>query len=111
MLALNEVTPWMQAPIDTSFNVMYTSDMKALKKKPIQVYIEPTQDNALEVLSKRRGVSKAAIIRESLGKFLRELPVEKDPAMDLIGLGSSGKGDLSEKHDKYLASYAAFRKK
>ncbi len=96
---------------DTSFNVMYTSDMKALKKKPIQIYIEPAQDNALKVLSKKRGVSKAAIIRESLEKFLRELPVEKDPAMGLIGLGRSGKGDLSEKHDKYLAGYATLRKK
>ncbi len=90
---------------------MYTYVMKALKKKPIQIYIEPMQDNVLEVLSKKRGISKAAIIRESLEKFLRELPVEKDPAMGLIGLGSSGKGDLSDKHDKYLAGYAASRKK
>lgn len=85
--------------------------MRALKKKPIQIYIEPRQDDVLEVLSKKRGVSKAEIIRESLEKFLKELPVEEDPAMGLIGLGSSGKGDLSVKHDKYLARYTASKKK
>ncbi|HCC69374.1 MAG TPA: hypothetical protein DEP99_05755 [Nitrospiraceae bacterium] len=85
--------------------------MRALKKKPIQIYIEPRQDDALEVLSKKRGVSKAEIIRESLEKFLKELPVEEDPAIGLIGLGSSGKGDLSVKHDKYLARYATSKKK
>ncbi len=85
--------------------------MEALKKKPIQIYIEPRQDNVLGVLSKKRGVSKAAIIRESVEKYLKELPVEEDAAMGLIGLGRSGKGDLSDKHDRYLARYAASKKK
>jgi hypothetical protein len=44
--------------------------MKTLKKKPIQIYIEPGQDNLLEILSKKRGVSKAAIRREGIDKFL-----------------------------------------
>ena len=65
----------------------------------------------LEDLSKKMGVSKAAIIRESLDKFLKEIPVEKDPALSLIGLGSSDKGDLSDKHDKYLSRYAIGKKK
>lgn len=85
--------------------------MKALKKKPIQIYIETRQDNVLEVLSKKRGVSKAAIIRESIEEYLKELPVEEDAAMGLVGLGSSGKGDLSDKHDRYLARYTASKKK
>jgi len=85
--------------------------MKVLKKKPIQIYIEPKQDDVLEDLAKKMGVSKAAIIRESLDKFIKEIPVEKDPAISLIGLGSSGKGDLSDKHDKYLSRYAIGKKK
>jgi hypothetical protein len=84
--------------------------MNALKKRPIQIYLEPGQDNLLEILSKKRGVSKAAIIRDGVEKILRELPVEEDPAMGIVGLGNSGKGDLSEKHDKYIAGYAASRK-
>jgi hypothetical protein len=85
--------------------------MKTLKMKPIQIYIEPQQNRVLEVLSKKKGLSKAAIIRKSLEKFLKESPVEEDPAMGLIGLGSSGKRDLSVRHDDYLKRYAASKKK
>ena len=85
--------------------------MKALKKKPIQVYIEPQQDYVLGNLAKKRGISKAEIIRKSLDKFLREIPWEEDPGMGLIGLGSSGKKNLSDDHDKYLVRYARQKKK
>lgn len=85
--------------------------MKILKKRPIQIYLEPGQDNLLEILSKKRGVSKAAIIRSGIEKILRELPIEEDPAIGIVGLGSSGKGDLSEKHDRYIAKHAASKKK
>ncbi len=85
--------------------------MRALKKKAIQIYIEQGQDNLLKILSKRRGVSKAAIIRDGIDKFLKELPVEEDPAMGLVGLGSSGKGDLSRKHDRYLVKHISSGKK
>ena len=85
--------------------------MKGLKKKPIQIYLEPRQNNVLEILSKKNGVSKAEIIRKSLEKFLKELPVEQDPAMGLIGLGSSGKGNLSGQHDKYVMKHALSKKK
>ena len=85
--------------------------MKALKKKPIQIYLEPRQDEVLEALSKKDGISKAAIIRKSVDRFLKELPVEEDAAMNLIGLGKSGKSDVSKKHDKYLVKYTASKKK
>lgn len=85
--------------------------MNSLKKKPIQIYIEPQQDHVLKALSKRKGISKAEIIRESLERFLREVPVVEDPAISLIGLGSSGKRDLSDQHDKYLVRYGRTKKK
>lgn len=85
--------------------------MRNLKKKPIQIYIEPQQNDVLEVLSQKKGISKAEIIRESLGKYLNELPVEEDPAMELVGIGSSGKGDLSNHHDRYLTRYHTSKKK
>jgi hypothetical protein len=85
--------------------------MKNLKKKPIQIYIEPEQDYVLAMLAKKKGVSKAEIIRESLGKYLREIPLEEDPAMGLIGLGRSGKKNLSQDHDAYLAGYVRQKKK
>jgi hypothetical protein len=85
--------------------------MERLRKKPIQIYIEPKQNDVLEVLSKKRGVSKAEIIRKSIEKYLKELPIEEDPALGLIGLGSSGKRDLSQKHDQYLFKYTSYKKK
>jgi hypothetical protein len=30
--------------------------------------------------------------------------------MGIVGLGSSGKGDLSEKHDRYVIKHAASKK-
>jgi len=65
--------------------------MKALKKKPIQVYLEPQQNNVLDVLAKKEGISKAEVIRRSLEKFFKGIPLEEDPAMGLIGLGGSKK--------------------
>jgi len=60
---------------------------------------------------RKKGVSKTEIIWESLDKFLREIPLEEDPGMGLIGLGSSGKRNLSDNHDKYVARYATQKKK
>lgn len=84
--------------------------MRNLKKKPIQVYIEFQQDRALDLLSKRKGVSKAHLIREGIVRLLKDLPVEEDPAMGLIGLGRSGKGDVSDRHDRYLAKHSRSRR-
>ena len=62
-------------------------------------------------LAKKKGISKAEIIRKSLDRYLREIPVEEDPGMGLIGLGNSGKGNLSDHHDKYLARYVRQKKR
>lgn len=83
--------------------------MRALNKKPLQIYIEPEQEQAIASLALKKGISKAEIIRLSLDKYLGELPVEDDPALGIIGLGRSGKSDISEKHDAYFAGYAADR--
>jgi len=85
--------------------------MRNLKKKPIQIYIEPQQDYVLGNLAKKKGISKAEIIRKSLDKFLREIPLEEDPGMGLIGLGNSGSRNLSDNHDKYLTRYARQKKR
>ena len=85
--------------------------MRNLKKKPIQIYIEPEQDTMLHILAEQKGVSKAAIIRDGIERLIAELPVEDDPAMGLIGIGKSGRRDLSEKHDKYLVAHMKSKKK
>jgi predicted DNA-binding protein len=81
--------------------------VKKTRKKPIQIYIEADQDAVLERLASKKGVSKAALIRESVEKYLRDIPVEEDPALGLIGMADSGKSDLASRHDEYLSRYAA----
>jgi uncharacterized protein len=55
--------------------------MNHLKKKPIQIYIDERQNYALTALARKKGISKAEIIRESLGELdyntLREWNREK----------------------------------
>jgi hypothetical protein len=85
--------------------------MKRLKKKPIEINIEPKQDYVFWDHVRKKGVSKTEIIRESLDKFLREIPLEEDPGVGLIGLGNSDKRDLSDNHDKYVARYGRQKKR
>lgn len=69
------------------------------------IQLSEDQAAALERAARRRGVSKAAIVREALGMLLaRE---SSDPAgeraMRAAGAGASGLRDLGERHDDYLA--------
>ena len=79
--------------------------MKKLRKTPIQVYLEPEQEKIVNALSISTGKSKAAIIRSCISKFIAGLPPEQDPAMKIIGIGESGKKNVSQKHDDYLTSF------
>lgn len=79
--------------------------MRTMTKKPLQVYLEFDQDQALRSLAQRQQVSIAELIRRSVDLFLAELPVEDDPAMRIVGLGHSGIGDLARNHDEYLVEF------
>lgn len=77
--------------------------MPKIAKKPLQVYLRTDQLDALRALAKRRGESMAGLIRVGVDRLLQEVPPEEDPLLEVIGLYDSGIGDLSEKHDEYLA--------
>ena len=79
--------------------------MKTLTRRPIQVYLEESQDRALRALSEAQHISIAELIRRSIDRYLAEIPIEDDPALHLIGLGRSGLRDVAEKHDAYLARW------
>ena len=76
--------------------------MAGKKKIPMQIYLREDQIETLRVISKRRGESMAALIREGVDMLMDELPPEEDPLVDIIGLYDSGTDDLAEKHDEYL---------
>jgi Arc/MetJ-type ribon-helix-helix transcriptional regulator len=69
------------------------------------IQLPEDQAAALERAARRRGVSKAALVREALGLLLAresgEPAVER--ALRAAGSGASGVRDLAERHDDYLA--------
>jgi hypothetical protein len=78
----------------------------ALRKKPLQIYLEERQHRALRVIARRRGVSVARLLRDGADKVIAEtVPPADDPLMDLIELAQSGgPRDGAERHDAYLSS-------
>jgi len=83
-------------------NEIGISAMIKSKKIPIQIYLDPDQFKMIDLLSKARNTSKAATIRNCIALYIESLPLENDPALDLMNLGASGKKDISAKHDDYL---------
>ncbi len=80
--------------------------MRRLAEKPIQVYLEREQDQAVRALAQRKAIPIAELIRRSVDRYLTELPVEGDPAMDIVGLVDNGPEDASDKHDEYAVRFS-----
>jgi hypothetical protein len=77
--------------------------MNTIAMKPVQIHFRPVQIETARSVANRRGVSFAELVRQALDEFLAETPVEEDPLWNIIGSFDSGRGDLAEKHDEYLA--------
>ncbi|MEM7800549.1 MAG: CopG family transcriptional regulator [Chloroflexota bacterium] len=75
---------------------------KSNSKKPLQVYLDQDQLEALRYQADQKGKSMGHLIRESIALYLAQIPVEEDPAMGIVGLGASKDGDLSVNHDQHL---------
>jgi len=71
-------------------------------KHPIQIYLDDRQNRALRRLAKEKNASISEMIRRGIDLLLDQVPVENDPAFQLIGLGASGVSDAAENHDEYL---------
>ncbi len=85
-----------------NYNAIEISAMIKSKKVPIQIYLDPDQYKMIDLLSKSRNTSKAATIRNCIDKYIESLPLEDDPALNIINLGASGKKNIAAKHDDYL---------
>lgn len=81
--------------------------MSVLTKRPLQVYHEDHQDRALRQLAASEGVTLSELIRRSVDLLLAQMPIERDPAWHLIGLGSSDVNDLGKRHDDHLSTSLA----
>lgn len=82
--------------------------MKALlSEKRTQVYFPLNLYRQIKRTAKKESKSSAQIIREAVELYLerekeKEIDWENDPIFKLVGIASSGLGDLAENHDKYL---------
>ncbi len=75
----------------------------ASRMKRTQIYLEPELDEDLARLAARRGVSKAQLLRQGARMIIREQEsAEDNPILNIIGLGGSEPGRVSEEHDKVL---------
>ncbi len=76
--------------------------MRKLRERPLQVYLRPDQDTALRQIAATRKVSMAELVREGVDRVITDTPIDDDPLLGLIGLGSSDVTDLAERHDYYI---------
>lgn len=74
----------------------------ALVKHPIQIYLDDWQNAALRRLAKEKNASLSELIRRGIELLLNQVPVEEDPAFQIIGLISSGVSNIAENHDEYI---------
>lgn len=69
------------------------------------VQLPENQAAALERAARRRGVSRAAVVREALSELLGPEEAAEDEALKralaAAGSGSSGIPDLGKRHDDY----------
>lgn len=77
--------------------------MASLAQKPIQVYLDTEQLDALETLATQRQTSVEELIRSGIDRLLADSSVEDDPLWEIIGIVESDQHDLAEKHDQHLA--------
>jgi hypothetical protein len=73
-----------------------------MAKRKIQIYLDPEVHQDLKERARAEGISLSELIRRVAKDYLRKEAAPKD-YLAIVGLGQSGKADISEKHDEYLA--------
>jgi hypothetical protein len=72
-----------------------------------QIQISEEQAKALKVLSNRRGVSVAELIRQALNPLLSGVGIspeeQRKRALAIVGRFHSGQTEISTEHDRFLA--------
>lgn len=67
-----------------------------------QIYLEPEQHRLLKKEAAAKGISLAELLRQMAWEHLRSEPSRQD-FLSVVALGKSGKNDISEHHDRYIA--------
>ena len=70
-----------------------------------QILLEQVQHHFLADEARRQGKSKSALLRQLIDQYIesqRQLPLDRDPLWDMIGIARGGPDKISEDHDRYL---------
>ena len=71
-----------------------------------QIYLYPAQHRLLKKEAQQRDISMAQLFREIVGEHMSGASTKrrftKQDYMAIVGLGDSGRSDISEKHDEYV---------
>jgi metal-responsive CopG/Arc/MetJ family transcriptional regulator len=73
-----------------------------MAKRRIQIYLDSEVHQDLKERAGAEGISLSELIRRMAKDYLRKEASPKD-YLAIVGLGQSGKADIAEKHDEYLA--------
>jgi metal-responsive CopG/Arc/MetJ family transcriptional regulator len=73
-----------------------------MRMRRTQIYLEPDLSAALDRVARKRGTSRAGLIRLAARDFIDREDGRYGSIMDLAGIGHSGHSDVSERHDEYL---------
>ena len=75
-------------------------------KSRTMIYLEPEQLQSLQLEARNQRISLAELMRHLVRNHLTKdklvSSAPKEAFLKIVGLGSSGKSDISEKHDHYL---------
>ncbi len=75
-----------------------------------QVYLDAEVSQALDRLAQRRGTTRSDLIRLATRRYVEhEEGARPGSILELAGLGHGGPGNVSERHDEYLAEYKLSR--
>ena len=70
-----------------------------------QIYLEPELADSLDRLARKRGTSRASLIRLAARQLVADAaPGAEDSIFGIIGMGRGGPGDVAENHDEYLVA-------
>jgi len=66
----------------------------------IQLHLTEQQDRRLQALARRRGITRAELIREGIDLVLQGAASGGDPLLELVGAaGPAGRRDGATRHD------------
>ncbi len=70
-----------------------------------QILLDEVQHHFLADEARRQGKSISALLRQLVDEYIEsqhQLPLDRDPLWDMIGIAHGGPDKISEDHDRYL---------